>query len=149
MEIEKHFFQKETKPARNFNKVENLNQEDAEKEASRCLHCECLKPDNCKLRDFAEEYDTKQSHFKGEDRGTINKNYEHDLIVFEQGKCIKCGLCIRTTELSKEKLGLTFIGRGFDVVVGVPLNNSLKLGLTETAQKCVEICPTGALAFKE
>jgi len=149
LEIEKQFFQQESKPEKNTDVIENLLQDDAEKEASRCLHCECLKPNNCKLRDLADEYGTKQSHFKGEDRVAINKNFEHDLLIFESGKCIKCGLCIRTTEQSKEKLGLTFIGRGFDVQVGVPLNNNLKQGLTETAKKCVEICPTGALAFRE
>ncbi len=148
LEIEKENFLRDSKAQRITTNIENISREKAKDEASRCLHCECLKPHDCKLRDYAEQFQAKQSRFKGEDRKEIKKNIEHHSVVYEPGKCIKCGLCVRLTEQSGEKLGLTFIGRGFDVEIGVPLNKSLEKGLTETAKKCVEICPTGALAYK-
>ena len=70
---------------------------------------------------------------------------QHDRVIFEPAKCIKCGLCVQITKRAGEKLGLTFIGRGFDVRVGVPLDESMADALTTTAEACVEACPTGAL----
>ena len=66
--------------------------------------------------------------------------------LFEAGKCIKCGLCVRITEREGEPFGFTYVGRGFDVKIGVPLNKSLKDGLGHTAAKVIAACPTGALA---
>ena len=42
----------------------------------------------------------------------------------------------------------SFIGRGFDLRVGVPLGESLARALTRTAGEVVEACPTGALAWR-
>ena len=52
------------------------------------------------------------------------------------------------TEKHKEKFGFTFIGRGFDVVVGIPFNETLENGLKVAATKAAVACPTGALAMK-
>ena len=41
-----------------------------------------------------------------------------------------------------------FIGRGFDVHVAVPFNQSIEAGLKRTAHEVVAACPTGALALK-
>jgi NADH dehydrogenase/NADH:ubiquinone oxidoreductase subunit G len=73
-------------------------------------------------------------------------NTSEDL-VYESGKCISCRLCVAITQQEKEALGLTFIGRGFDVRIGVPFNHSLAEALRKTAAHCVAVCPTGALAF--
>jgi len=69
-------------------------------------------------------------------------------VVFEPGKCILCGICVKLTEMAREPLGLTFIGRGFDVRIGAPLNASIEEALKKTADECVKHCPTGALAWK-
>jgi len=123
--------------------------EEAKKEAERCLHCDCRKMDNCKLRDFSEEYKANQRRFAFSDRRKITKHFNHDIVIYEPQKCIKCGICVRLTEKYGEKIGFTFIGRGFDVVIGAPFNEELKDSLVITAQKVVEACPTGALAMKE
>ncbi len=49
--------------------------------------------------------------------------------IHNTDRCIKCGLCVRITEKAGERLGLTFLGRGFDVRVGVPFNASLEEAL--------------------
>jgi NADH dehydrogenase/NADH:ubiquinone oxidoreductase subunit G len=76
------------------------------------------------------------------------KNFQHDLVVYEPEKCIKCGLCIDITVKSNELTGLTYIGRGFDVRIDVPFDQSIREAITHTANKCVDACPTGALAMK-
>ena len=84
-----------------------------------------------------------------EGRKTVEKIRQHAEVIYEPGKCIKCGLCVRITERAGERLGLTFTGRGFDARVGVPFGESMAEALSETAAQCVEACPTSALAFKK
>jgi len=124
-----------------------LVEEQVRREAVRCLHCDCHKAASCKLRMYAREYGAKATQYRGKHRPFVRMN-EHPDLVYESGKCISCGICVRITEQQREKLGLTFIGRGFDVKVAVPFNQSIKEGLTRTAHEVVTACPTGALAFK-
>jgi len=60
-----------------------------------------------------------------------------------------CGICVKLTEMAAEPLGLTFIGRGFDVKVAVPFNGEIEEGLRKVGEECVKHCPTGALIFAE
>jgi len=129
-------------------KGEGFTDEQARREALRCLHCDCRKADNCKLRQYSQDYDTRPARFKGERRLFVQQA-QHETIIYESGKCIDCGLCIQIAREAGEELGLTFIGRGFDVRVAVPFERSLADGLKLSANKCVAACPTGALAFAE
>jgi NADH dehydrogenase/NADH:ubiquinone oxidoreductase subunit G len=52
------------------------------------------------------------------------------------------------TSKYQEKFGFSYIGRGFDVVIGVPFNESVEAGLAETSEKVAKACPTGALSVK-
>lgn len=124
-----------------------LNRDEASKESQYCLHCDCRKASSCRLRTFAEEYGAKATRYRGKRRPFIIRD-EHPDLIYEAGKCISCGICVRITEQQKEKLGLTFIGRGFDVKVAVPFDKSISEGLAKTAREVVKACPTGALAFK-
>ncbi|MFB6317505.1 FAD-dependent oxidoreductase [Saccharicrinis sp. FJH54] len=116
-------------------------------EAARCMHCDCRKPDTCKLRIYADEFDIKQK-VDSDRRHLTKKNVQHDYVVFETGKCIKCGICVRMTAKYQEKFGFTFIGRGFDVEIGIPFNKTLHEGLMNVALEVAEACPTGAIARK-
>jgi len=128
-----------------------FSEPEADFESIRCLHCDCRQADDCKLRDYSGEYEASPGKYKGERRlfEQIVQNPQENklLVIYEPGKCIKCGLCIQITSRAKEKLGLTFIGRGFDVRVDVPFNRSIAEGLQEVAAECVNACPTGSLAF--
>ena len=43
---------------------------------------------------------------------------------------------------------MTFIGRGFDVVVGVPFNETMAEALKKVALEVADACPTGAICRK-
>lgn len=123
------------------------SEKELSKEAARCLHCDCRKPVTCKLRKYSKQYGADQREFSADERGHVELIGHDESVIFEPGKCIKCGLCVKITKDAGEELGLTFIGRGFNTRVSVPLGNKLKDGLRKTAAACVQNCPTGALAF--
>lgn len=120
----------------------------AREESARCLHCDCRKANNCKLRQFSQDYGARPNRYKCK-RRLFSQQVQHPDIIYEPGKCIKCGLCIQIAAEAKERLGLTFIGRGFDVNVGVPFDKTIAEGLKCIAHQCVKICPTAALAIKD
>lgn len=120
--------------------------EEAKTEGTRCMHCDCRKNHDCKLRIYSYEYKAEQGTFKGEER---NKHVHIDQnagALYEPEKCIKCGLCVRISEKERERFGFTFVGRGFEVRPGIALNKTLKQGLEKVADEVVAACPTGALA---
>jgi len=128
--------------------VRGFTREEAQLEAGRCLGCDCRKLGDCRLRAYAQRYGADSHRFKGE-RRQIEVYRQQAGVIFEPGKCISCGLCIQITEDAREPLGLTFIGRGFSVRVGVPFNRTLEEGLQKVAEEVVAVCPTGALAFAD
>jgi ferredoxin len=123
------------------------NHAEAATESSRCLHCDCRSSGNCALQHWAQVYGTDANRFRSE-RKQFEQHLQPGGILFEPGKCILCGICVKLTEMAAEPLGLTFIGRGFDVKVGVPFSREIDAGLQKVAAECVEHCPTGALVFK-
>ncbi len=121
---------------------------EAVEEAKRCMHCDCRKPKTCKLRLYADEYAADRKKYLSAERKPVRKQFTHKSIVYEQEKCIKCGLCVEIAAKDKELTGLTFIGRGFDVRIGVPFSRELDAALTKAAEKCALACPTAAISFK-
>jgi ferredoxin len=134
-------------PAGGF--IPGFSEEEATREAQRCLRCDCRKPVSCKLRFYADAYHADRKRFAGHERKHLTRLVQHETLIYEPEKCIKCGLCVEISKKEENALGMTFIGRGFDVRIGVPFTETIKQGLDNTAAACVGACPTGALAFKE
>lgn len=129
--------------------IHGFSLDEAKKEAERCMHCDCRKKDNCKLRIYSDEYKAVQSRYFPKEREPVRKTFKNKPIVYEQEKCIKCGICVKLTSLHKEELGLTYIGKGFDVEISAPFDAGKKNVLEKTALLCAEKCPTAALSINE
>ncbi|MCB9000302.1 MAG: hypothetical protein H6540_09620, partial [Bacteroidales bacterium] len=125
-----------------------FSREEVIQEAARCMHCDCRDIDTCRLRIYSDLYKADQKRYHSEERKIIKKYFQHKELVYEPGKCIKCGICVDIAAEYKEELGMTFIGRGFDVEIGIPFTNDLQEGLKKAALLAAGACPTGALSEK-
>jgi predicted molibdopterin-dependent oxidoreductase YjgC len=120
----------------------------ASMESASCMHCDCRAKDDCKLRNISEELAIKDPSGKlvnAQIQKKINKNTG---LIFENAKCIKCGLCVRLCEELKEEPALCFIKRGFVSIISEPLTEDFDNIIKTRSKEVVDICPTGALSFK-
>jgi formate dehydrogenase major subunit len=120
---------------------------EAVREARRCIQCDCLAKDRCGLRRYGTEYEAEAGKYRGK-RRAFARDASHPEIVYESGKCVLCGLCVRIAEQEGERPGITFQGRGFPTVTAIPFDRPLAEGLARTGARCAAACPTGALAKK-
>lgn len=118
----------------------------AGEEAKNCMHCDCRAAEDCKLRDLAQMFSIKDKGGKVVNAPATKKINHQTGLIFENAKCIKCGLCVRVCEDSNEEPALCFINRGFISIISEPLTGDFVNIKSLTADKCIEVCPTGALS---
>lgn len=122
--------------------------EKAQEQARRCLQCDCSDVPTCKLRRYADQYGADPNRFRT-DRPPWSPPERDGPWVYEQGKCLRCGLCIEVATAAGAPMGLAFYGRGFDVRIAPPFDRPLSEALGRAAQACVSACPTAALRLDE
>jgi len=123
-----------------------FNREEAIAEAKRCLRCDCRKSGTCKLRTHSDKYCANQQKYKFGKRKSVRKYFQNEVLVYEPEKCIKCGLCIEIVGKQKKLTGLAYVGRGFDIFIGIPFCKSMQQAIADLAGDCIRTCPTGALS---
>ncbi|MDD5557242.1 MAG: FAD-dependent oxidoreductase [bacterium] len=130
---------------RDFSEAERtLPEEDALREAYRCMECGCEKAGDCTLRDLAVEYGVGLNRFGSPPKRWKNDD-RHPYIIRDPDRCIKCARCIRVC-LEVQGIGAWgFEGRGFDMQVAPPFGRPLQDTDCESCGQCLTACPTGAL----
>jgi len=128
-----------------FREIPDLTSASSESES--CMHCDCRAANGCRLRELGEAFSIKDP--KKIVNAPIVKKINHKTgLVFENAKCIKCGLCVRVCEDSTDEPALCFIHRGFVSIISEPLTESFDDILKTKSKQVVEVCPTGALSLK-
>lgn len=128
--------------------VKGYSEEEAIKEGSRCLECGCKDFFECKLIEFANEYNVEPDRMSGEILRTEFVD-DHPFIVRDPDKCILCGLCVRVCDEIMGVGALGFVERGFDTVVKPTMERPLLESGCISCGQCVSICPCGALQERQ
>jgi ferredoxin len=126
---------------------ETSGDEPAANEAKSCMHCDCRASEDCRLRDLADELSIKDPRGKLVNSPAVKKINTQTNLIFENAKCIKCGLCVRICEDDTENPHLCFINRGFVTIISEPITGDFNDILKTKTKECIEICPTGALEY--
>ncbi len=114
-------------------------------EAGNCMHCDCRAASDCKLREIATQLglsDPPEKFTTIPVEKKLNKNVN---LVFEQAKCIKCGLCVRASNDLDGRTALSFRNRGHKLKISEPLGIDFSYIPKDKANIYSNICPTGAL----
>ncbi|MGF1788585.1 formate dehydrogenase subunit alpha [Photobacterium swingsii] len=144
-----------------FAEVETgFSNEDAIREAERCLECGCQANTDCKLRDFATEYKVEETEIDLTSCQKFAVDSTSEFIVFDANRCISCGQCVDTCSNQAVHGVLSFLknedgtsanrpecrpgfekggDKGSDKRYGMGDSNCVQCGA------CVQVCPTGAL----
>lgn len=124
------------------------SEKEASAESARCLHCDCRAAGDCRLQHYSQLYGAEFGRFPRQRRAFVQHAHPAH-VLFEPGKCILCGICVKIASEAAEPLGLTFVGRGFDVRVAAPWHEAFEQGLQKVARECADACPTGAIVLQE
>jgi predicted molibdopterin-dependent oxidoreductase YjgC len=111
-----------------------------------CLLCE--QTGNCELQDLVYEYgieyvSLKSSFVPGP------KDDSNTMIVRDQNRCVLCGRCVRGCIDIQVNGVIDIAARGSDAFISTFDDTSLKESNCVFCGECVNVCPTGALTFKQ
>lgn len=110
-----------------------------------CLTCQ--KAGECYLQKYAYEYGLSFREHDGAMRPEL-LDTSSPYILKDNSKCILCGKCIRTCAQVSDRKVLSFSGRGYDTKVVCDADQSLEASSCVSCNRCVTVCPVGALVDK-
>jgi len=107
-----------------------------------CLQCE--KAGNCRLQDYAYEYNVDIKKFQGRKKvpGYVSTN---KFFYLDQSKCILCGKCARICSQLQGNDIWALSNRGFETEVTTPFSIDMNEAGCVSCGNCVSYCPVGAL----
>ena len=125
-----------------------LPMDDIVKEANRCLACDCEAKHDCDLREHCDTYGAKPNRLKPLEPIPYFVDQTHPEIDHDPGKCIRCAICIRLSELKQEAVGLAPMGRGIEKRPGPPTGKTWAEALQKDPGDYCAQCPTAAISPK-
>lgn len=113
--------------------------------ADHRLNClSCVRVDDCRLKRFATQYGAEQKTFMpSRPLPEVCPVEKH--IIRDNGKCIRCGRCVKVCHDMQQVGVLGTLGRGFDGEIGCAFGQGLSTTNCIACGQCVANCPTGAL----
>ncbi|GAB1824588.1 2Fe-2S iron-sulfur cluster-binding protein [Herbidospora sp. RD11066] len=100
--------------------------------------------------EWMAEYGADPARF-GDDAATVAEpaKVDNDLYVRDYSKCILCYKCVDACgEQWQNSFAISVAGRGFDATISTEFDAPLTDSACVFCGNCVEVCPTGALSFK-
>jgi bidirectional [NiFe] hydrogenase diaphorase subunit len=113
-----------------------------------CAHCRAN--GNCELQKIAKHLKTslKTKRFRKLLRD-LPIDESNPLFSYDPNKCVLCGKCIWVCRRDVKSGLLGFAHRGFERVLTTFENEPIGEGRCLECSRCIEVCPTGALTFKD
>jgi bidirectional [NiFe] hydrogenase diaphorase subunit len=113
-----------------------------------CAHC--LANGNCELQKIAKHLKTslKTKRFRKLLRD-LPIDDSNPIFTYDPNKCVLCGKCIWVCRRDVKSGLLGFAHRGFERVLTTFEDEPIGEDRCLKCSRCIEVCPTGALTFKD
>jgi bidirectional [NiFe] hydrogenase diaphorase subunit len=113
-----------------------------------CAHCPANR--TCELQVIARHLKTglKPKRFRQLTRN-LPVDDSNPLFTYDPNKCVLCGRCVWVCRRDVKSGILGFAHRGFERVLTTFADEPIGADRCLECSRCIEVCPTGALTFKD